>query len=179
MTEALTADSVLETITGAERLFAEGLVAGMSGVEAAEHSGGCRTKTPSALSHFASRLRARPVIQQAIREMREQFCIDSESLWEEAKRVVGEVLKDKSNRHAQMKAFEYLAKMRGALGPEQHQHQHVHAHVDVRAPVPVTPEERQEAAEDAERNVAIYLRSLPSDRRDAVLRCAGVTPRAE
>ena len=151
----------LDILTARERKFVEGICAGMSGVEAARYCGS-KASDRKGLAVYASKLKAKTSIKEAIVALRKEYEIDAEALWAETQKALRELIRDRANPNARARACELMARLLGKLQPEKHQHVHAHAHFDL----PSGPEGRAEIV----RLIRVALRPLPEDERAAVLR---------
>jgi hypothetical protein len=158
--------SVLDRLDDKERRFVEGVCAGMSGVEAARYCGH-GTEDRNALAAYASKLKKRVHIREAIEELREQHRVENEDLWSETLRALRELIREKSNPNARARACELMARLLGKLQPERHEH--VHAHLEL--PSLNEAETRQELV----RLTRITLDALPAEERAALVREALAT----
>jgi phage terminase small subunit len=117
----------LGRLTEQERKFVEGHVAGMTGVEAAKYCGGSKATSRGALAVFATRWKAKPEIQAAIAELREQIQVEDEGLARLARKALRDVVQDSGNRNAQAKAAAEILRI---TQPDRHLHLHAHAHAE-------------------------------------------------
>jgi hypothetical protein len=148
--------SALKNLRERDRKFVEGICAGMSSAEAARFAGS-KAKTSVGLAAHASRWRARPGIEAAVRELRAQHAIECEALWDSTMKALRDLIADRGNPNARIKAAELLARLTGRLGPERHEH--VHAHLEARDAA--APEDRAELV----RLMRITMSSLPPGER--------------
>lgn len=148
--------SALKGLRERDRKFVEGICAGMSSAEAARFAGS-KAKTSVGLASHASRWRARAGIETAIRELRAQHAIEAEDLWDSTMKALRDLIGDRGNPNARIKAAELLARLTGRLGPERHEH--LHAHVEARDAA--APEEREELV----RLMRITMGALPPGER--------------
>jgi hypothetical protein len=152
--------SALRGLRERDRKFVEGICAGMSAAEAARFAGS-KAKTSVGLAAHASRWRARPGIEAAVRELRAEHAIEAEALWDSTMKALRDLIADRGNPNARIKAAELLARLTGRLGPDRHEH--VHAHVEARDAA--APEDRAELV----RLTRITLESLPPEERAALV----------
>ncbi len=155
------AKSALTGLSQRDRLFVEGVCAGMSAIEAAKYAGS-QASTKAGLASHASRWKRREKIQSAIREMRDLHAVDDDGLWDLTRRALRELIQDRSNPSSRARACELMAKLLGKLQPERHEH--LHAHVDV--PELASPEGRTEVL----RLVRIALRVMAPEERAELVR---------
>lgn len=148
--------SALKGLRERDRKFVEGVCAGMSSAEAARFAGS-KAKTSVGLAAHASRWRGRPEIEAAIRALRAQHGIEAEALWDSTMKALRDLIADRGNPNARIKAAELLARLTGRLGPDRHEH--VHAHMEMRDAE--APEDRAELV----RLMRITLGSLPPEER--------------
>jgi phage terminase small subunit len=146
----------LKALRERDRKFVEGICAGMSSTEAARYAGS-KAKTSVGLASHASRWRARPGIEAAIRELRAQHAIECEALWDSTMKALRDLIADRGNPNARIKAAELLARLTGRIGTERHEH--LHAHMEARDAA--APEDRAELV----RLMRITLSSLPPGER--------------
>lgn len=152
--------SALKGLRERDRKFVEGICAGMSSAEAARFAGS-KAKTSVGLAAHASRWRARPEIGAAIRELRAQHAIEAEDLWDSTMKALRDLVADRANPNARIKAAELLARLTGRLGPDRHEH--VHAHLEMKDAA--DPGDREEFV----RLMRITLAALPPGERAALV----------
>ncbi len=117
--------SALTGLSQRDRLFVEGICAGMSAIEAAKYAGS-QAATKSGLAAHASRWKRREKIQAAIKELRELHAVDDDGLWDLTRRALRELIQDRSNPSSRARACELMARLLGKLAPERHEHLHAH-----------------------------------------------------
>jgi len=148
-------ESALEKLPENLRRFVEAIASGYTGIEAAKIAGS-EANTRDALAVTASRWKKRPDVQAALAEIREEFLVDDDGLFATTMQALRDLLRDKSNPSARVKACELVLKLLHRLAPDQHLHAHLHAAVET---VGTDPDEEKRLAE-------IVMRSLK-------LRCPG------